>query len=298
VRELRYTDNNAAIGVPMMQKMGMKYLMVFTQAAKDQADTRSDLTLIATSGPWKIYLVADSNVVEPLTVQPVVVRGRGGDQRERHLELGTSWFQHTTEWAAMPADDGPPEWQRIDVQVDLTRRVGTKPLSPGRKVDIVVPKDTIVPKQLPAITVSNYHMGVLVKVSYFPNWEVSGAKGPYRVAPNFMVVVPTSTHVRLHYEASTSDKLAYLVTLIGIGLLVFWRIRGDVRHRSPHPFIVAPDHSLWTPAEGWGEIGDEQAFAPPGPAPPEEGAPPGIEASDPFDDWGGAALPPGPADSL
>ena len=40
---------------------------------------------------------------------------------------------------------------------------------------------------------------VLVKTSYFPNWEVSGAEGPYRVTPNLMVVVPTDTHVSLHY---------------------------------------------------------------------------------------------------
>ena len=97
---------------------------------------------------------------------------------------------------------------------------------------------------------------VLVKISYFPNWEVDGAKGPYRVAPNFMVVIPTSKHVRLHYEASGSDMFFYLLTLAGIGLAVFWRIRGDVRHASPHPFFVTPgafddededDFEMWTP---------------------------------------------------
>ena len=316
VRELRYTDNNAAIGVPMMQKMGMKYLMVFTQAAKDQADTRSDLALVATSGPWKIYRVQDSDVVEPLTVQPVVVKGRSGDQRERHLELGTSWFQNTSEWAAMPADDGPADWQRISVQVDLTRRVGAKPMAPGRKVDIVVPKNTIVPKALPAITVSNYHLGdqdlsfdvsqvgvpVLVKMSYFPNWQVDGAKGPYRVAPNFMVVVPTSTHVRLHYEASSTDKVAYLLTFLGIVFMVFLRIRGDVKHRSPHPFLVGPDlDDDWVPGEGWT---DRPALPVHDPPPSPFAAEPPGAAVDPPLEQGDLLLdawrddPPGPADSV
>ncbi len=252
VRELRYTDNDAAVGVPMMQKMGIKYLMVFTKAAKDEADARSDLQLVATTGPWKVYTVDDSPVVVPLTTQPVVVNERGGDQRERNLELGTSWFQHPEEWAAMPADDGPADWQRIDVQVDLSRQVGTEPLEPGRKVDIVVPADTIEPKALTPITVSNYQLDdqslsfdvsevgvpVLVKVSYFPNWTVEGAKGPYRVAPNFMVVIPTSTHVSMSFDSSGIDKIAYLLTFLGIALMVFWRFKvGDVRHRSPHPFI-------------------------------------------------------------
>ncbi len=265
VRELRYTDNNAAVGVPMMQKMGVKYVMVFTEAARTQADTRGDLERVATSGPWNIYRVQDSDVVVPLTVQPVVVKSRSGDQRERNLELGASWFQNSDEWSAIPADDGPDDWQRIEVQVDLARQVGTAPMEPGRKVDFVVPADTIVKVPLKAITVSNYEMGdqdlsfdvseigvpVLVKMSYFPNWQVDGAEGPYRIAPNFMVVVPTSTHVRLHYEASRSDQLFYLVTLLGIALMVFWRVRGDVKHRSSHPFLIAPATDDWTPVEPW-----------------------------------------------
>jgi hypothetical protein len=239
----------------MMQKMGMKYLMVFTKAAKDQADGNADLTLVKTVGPWKIYAVQHSSVVEPLTVQPVVVNGRGGDQRERHLELGTSWFQNTAEWAAMPADSGPASWQRIDVKVDQTRRQGKAPLEPGRKVDIVVPAEPIKAVTLPAISVSNVKIAdqgidfdvsrvgvpVLVKVSYFPNWQVDGASGIYRVAPNFMVVVPTSTHVHMHYDMSTLDKGSYALTLIGIGMLVWMRRRGDVEHHGEHPFFDGDD---------------------------------------------------------
>ena len=48
---------------------------------------------------------------------------------------------------------------------------------------------------------------VLVKASYFPNWQVSGAQGPYRAAPNLMVVIPTSTHVSLHYGRTPVDLI-------------------------------------------------------------------------------------------
>jgi hypothetical protein len=193
----------------------------------------------------------------PLTVQPVVVNHRGGDQRERNLELGTSWFQHQDEWAAIPADGGPAEWQRIDVHVDTTRSDGLSPGASGRKVDIVQPTEPIVPKALPPVVVSNVQLGdqdlrftvdkvgvpVLVKISYFPNWHVSGAKGPYRIAPNLMVVIPTSTNVHLTYERSQLDYFAYLLTFIGIGMLIFMRVRGDVRHANAHPFGASSDSS-------------------------------------------------------
>ena len=48
-------------------------------------------------------------------------------------------------------------------------------------------------------------MPVLVKVSYFPNWKAHGAEGPYRIAPNLMVVVPTCNDVSLTFDRCTSD---------------------------------------------------------------------------------------------
>ncbi|MFT3853036.1 MAG: 6-pyruvoyl-tetrahydropterin synthase-related protein [Ilumatobacteraceae bacterium] len=305
VRELHYDDGDTAKGVPYMQALGVNYLMVFTQEAKDQADALTQgadpqLTKIASSGPWNIYQVADSPLVQPLTVQPVVVNPRGGDQRERHLELGTSWFQHRDEWAAMPADGGPADWQRIDVVPDATRNDGKTTGQAGHKVDIVVPKQQIEPVDLPQVTVSNVHLGdqdvsfdvdkvgvpVLVKVSYFPNWEVSGAEGPWRIGPNMMVVVPTENHVRLHFERSTLDDVSYLLTLIGIVLLVFFRIHGDVRHRGESPFDpqpvlataeVAPATAAAEPppdqADDWPWLSESSDPSPPAEMSPEDADP-------------------------
>ncbi len=147
VRELRYVDNNAEVGVPHLQDLGVKYVMVRTTEAKAEAASNPELSFVASSYPWDIYLVQGSDLVVPLDVQPVVVNGRSGDQRERNLELGTSWFQNHDEWAAMPADDGPDEWQRIDVEVDQERREldddGEK-----TRVDIVVPASPIEPVAL------------------------------------------------------------------------------------------------------------------------------------------------------
>ena len=248
VRELRYVDNDASVGVRHLQALGVRYAMVRSDEAKREAASQPELTLVATTGPWEIYLVDGADVVVPLDAQPVVVAGRGGDQRERNLELGTSWFQHPDEWAAMPADDGPEGWQRIDVEVDLDRREGV-PGEPGRRVDIVTPVQEIEPVELPAVQVSDVAIDqqslsfsvdrigvpVLVKVSYFPNWEASGADGPYRIGPNMMVVVPTSNDVRLEFGRSAQDWVFWALFLVGVGLCVLWRIRGDVRHAAEFP---------------------------------------------------------------
>jgi hypothetical protein len=245
VRELRYDDNNAALGVRYLQELGVRYYMGFTPEAVREASAQPALREIARSGPWVIYQVEASDLVVPLAVQPVVVDSRSDDEstmahqddaKERWLEVGTSWFQNPNDWVALPAADGPDEWQRISVGIDFNRRIG-EPDDSSRRVDVVTPSEpiTVVNTELATVTdvvqgrssvsfrVDKVGTPILIRTSYFPNWGVSGADGPYRVAPNMMVVVPTDNEVKLSFGWSFLDVLAYLVSIGGIVVLVRWR---------------------------------------------------------------------------
>ena len=84
-------------------------------------------------------------------------------------------------------------------------------------------------EQSVSFSVDRVGVPVLVRVSYFPNWKVDGATGPYRVAPNMMVVVPTENDVRLEFSSSNMDRLAYGLTLVGFGtvMVTYRRQRRD-----------------------------------------------------------------------
>ena len=263
VRELRYDNNDPVKGVAYMRMLGIKYYMAFTPEAVQKADTVADLSKVGTSGPWHVYELENLPMVEALNVQPVVVNERAGDRRERWLEIGTSYFQHTNEWAALPVAGGPSEWQRIDVAPDESRRVGAEG-EPGRQVDIVVPTDAIEKKSVEPVTVSNVKIldesvsfsvdkigtPILVKVSYFPNWTVSGAKEIYRAAPNMMVVVPTEKNVKMSYEPSGLDQFSYVLTLGGIILFVFM-LRRRLRYGTALPERQSEaDEEISTPVDG------------------------------------------------
>ena len=240
VRELRYDNNDATLGVRYMQELGVKYFMGFTPEAIAQASQQEGLTEVARSGPWVVYRVANSDVVTPLATQPVVANISSSNPRERWLEVGTSWFQHPETWTTPIADDGPSEWQRIDVVVDESKREG-EPNSNNRRVDVVNPATALTPVPLEPVVISNVNIGeesvrfsvdkigvpVLVRVSYFPNWKVDGATGPYRVAPNMMVVIPTSTNVNMHYGWNMIDYVAYLLSFAGIAWIVVTRRRSN-----------------------------------------------------------------------
>src|SRR5690606_4625354 len=95
---------------------------------------------------------------------------------------------------------------RLDVAEEPERR----PLPEIEVTNVEVDGDRI------AFDVSEPGVPVLVKVSYFPNWKASGAEGPYRVTPNHMVVVPTSTHVELTYGWTALDLGAYGISALGV----------------------------------------------------------------------------------
>ena len=72
---------------------------------------------------------------------------------------------------------------------------------------------------------------VVVKASYFPNWEAEGAEGPYRITPNLMVVVPTSTDVRLVYGTTEVEWLGWVLTLAGLAGVVLLARAGPLALR-------------------------------------------------------------------
>jgi hypothetical protein len=76
---------------------------------------------------------------------------------------------------------------------------------------------------------------VVVRLSYFPNWEAKGAKGPFRTLPNFMTVVPTTHNVTLTYGRRPIDVAGELATGVSLVVLLGGWIRFRRRNASSNP---------------------------------------------------------------
>ena len=132
----------------------------------------------------------------------------------------------------VPSAGGPSNWTRVAVGNLSPPKVPEPPTS----VTHVTQTDSSI-----SFRVDKIGTPVEVKVSYFPNWHATGAQGPWRVAPNLMVVVPTSHDVTLHYGTTTVDRAGWLLTagaaLAALVLsVVGWRVRRRMRHPGgSHP---------------------------------------------------------------
>ena len=319
-RDLPYPGFDIDLGVKQLQLMGVRYYLAFSDSAVAAASAHPDLTEIASAGVWHMYLVAQSDLVTPLHYEPVVYSDVGQTQAE-WLQPAAKFFDDPTQWDVLRAATGPKEWARY--AIPQTAKLNASKVAKGRAAATAAGKtyeDPAIPdaprKELPAATVTNTHtddesisfdvdqigVPVLVKASYFPNWKVTGAKGPYRVTPNLMVVIPTSTHVRLHYGYVGIDVVSMALTVLGIvGLIVLFRRRvgpaarpwfdpldavgslfTSTRPDAPGDLDAPPPGGQWwLPAEG----------------PPSAAAPPAGPSSVPMPPPPGPPSPPGPPDT-
>ena len=226
--------------VEHFKMLGVNYYMAFSPEAIAQADANPDLTFLVESKPWRVYQVAGSELVEPLRYQPAVVKNVPTEAK-KWLELSAPWFNDSTRWDVPLAANGPKAWQRVNVTFgekpngDKTVGVGVTVAKPDRRAldpvevsGITSDTDTI------KFRVDQVGVPVVVKASYYPNWRVSGADGPYRVTPNMMVVVPTSKQVTLQYGRSAADVMGWGGSLIGL-VLVGLLARRRLRYPDPPP---------------------------------------------------------------
>jgi hypothetical protein len=180
-----------------------------------------------------------------LRYQPVVAQTHAGttsecfDQAEpapgtRDPELGAwectaaSWYKDADLLDIPWAESGPANWERIDA-ADLADAPRTR-LDPIEVTGVVEDSDRI------SFRVDQVGVPVVVKASYFPNWEVDGADGPFRLAPNLMVVIPTENEVTLTYGLTPVDWLGRVISLVGlVGLIALARWKGARRYAAFAP---------------------------------------------------------------
>lgn len=236
-------------GVENMRQLGVRYYMAWTDEAQAKADASDELELVADIPDvdgleptgWKVYELRDYALVEGLRYEPVVAKTRAGsysecwdvewpDPNTPQPELGdwecdaARWWADGGELLQTPwAASGPDAWERIDFD-DLADAPRT-PLDPVRVTDVVEKPDKI------SFSVDEVGVPVVVRASYFPNWKAHGAEGPYRLAPNMMVVIPTQRDVSLTYDLTGVDWLGRILTLLGlVGLVVLVRWKSLTRH--------------------------------------------------------------------
>ncbi len=219
---------DVTLGVQHLQLMGVKYFLASSPSVQAQAAADHDLSLVGSTGPWhtiyqgqdvvttwKLYLVHDAPMVAPLVNRPQVLTGVDRAQ-DSWLPVALNWYDNSAAWDTELTAGGPAQWTRTAAKRATGPAVA---LPPVRVSDIHTGTDTV------SFHVDRTGVPVVVRMSYFPNWHVSGGTGPWRAEPNLMVVVPTSHDVTLTYGASPAQRVGEVLSVVGVVLLVAMVVR-------------------------------------------------------------------------
>jgi len=209
-RNLPYRAFDIDAGVDHMRQFGVRYYSPSSQQAINEARSHPGLTEVAVTGPWTVFVVDGSDLVAPLAFEPVVFTDV---DHSSWLDPSVEVFQEGSQavpwtvgglaaWQHLPAGSKPEERDLGSVQV----------------TDIAAGVDSI------SFHVDRIGVPVVVRTSFFPNWEASGAAGPWRATPNLMIVVPTEHDVNLAYGRTPVDIVSMLLTLVGlVGMVLLSR---------------------------------------------------------------------------
>ena len=222
---LPYGNLNVTLGVAHLQMLGVKYYIAFSPTVVAQANADPALHYVTSTKPWpapgvtwRIYTIEHSPLVQSLARLPNVVSGLAS--RTRWLDANTTWWLNRARWPVLAASAGPRSWPRVSNINDLrtSKRLANARIS--RVVDGA---------QRVSFHVGRVGVPVLVKISYYPRWHATGGRGPFRVSPNLMVVIPTAHEVTLAYTTTPALQVGSvasdLTALAGVATLLVVRRR-------------------------------------------------------------------------
>jgi hypothetical protein len=195
-------------GAQRMQEQGIRYYLTRGGTPSLDASAIKLLTLVAKAGPWEMWEVQKGVAAASLTSLPAVF-----DPQLSNRDWGgvsDLYFGASNSGTVPFTQDGPSAWPTITL----------KKLPPVTASDPAVVTDIAVSDHQVAFTVAKTGLPVIVRLSAYPGWTVTGADTIHRASPNFMVVVPTENRVVLTKGRTTVDWLAIVLGFSGLGLIV------------------------------------------------------------------------------
>ena len=236
-------DVDVTAGITHLQFMNIEYFLGYYNADGNDrvmpavdADPRAEL--VASFGDYSMYrIIGCSGFVEVMKNEPVRVKVSQDDWRD---DVAVPWYKTPSALdTALIWDNGEEALERF---ASITPEQSTYPPSvpintEGEVSNIEMGNDSL---SFDTTAIGQPHW---IKISYFPNWHVRGAEGPFLASPSMMMVIPTEGHVELYYGRTWANtvgqtfEVAAWLLLLGISI---WRFVAW-RKRDGQPLPEGPD---------------------------------------------------------
>ncbi len=199
-------------------------LILMTDKAKSAVSSSVKFHKEAEFGAISIYRfkACQGQYVDVPKIRPVLYTGKNW------IEDFYEWYKHPDQADILLVPKGFVK-DEADRALFFNETKDTNDLSSFRR-DVLDRTDINIKTHLEnhhiRFTTNKVGLPHLVKVSYFPNWKVRGARAIYPVSPHLMLVIPRQKDVVLTYGANPWEKLGMGITAVTtVIMFVVWLLR-------------------------------------------------------------------------
>lgn len=213
---------DVSLGLKQAQTYGVTYYITSSSSSAETARSAPGVTEVATVGdaPAKFTIFS---MDAPLVVSGKTFERVGAMSKQAWVLDGIKYLKalKTDPNTAIPVVKLPEKYAAA---------------TPAVAISNITRSDTRI-----GFTAAQTEVPILVRASYSKRWQVTGAKGPYRAAPNVMVVIPTQQNVAMRFTPPATQPIGWWITVAGLVFLLGLALTAIVRrgqrrmggHRSP-----------------------------------------------------------------
>ena len=208
---LRYINNQFEKGEEYLEELGVDYFISFTDSITNKSLESDKLTLLFSSDPFTVFGIKSDKVE---LVDQKLVRFEKTTFTERTVSSILRNTEFTNFFDASYVNFDSLESQRI-IEIENSGYEQLETSSEEVKItNLKMTSETITFKTNKP---NKLH---IIKISYFPNWQIQNGSGPYRISPSFMAVVPFSENVELRFETTRVEKYSFYTSLFSLILFL------------------------------------------------------------------------------
>jgi hypothetical protein len=245
---VRYPTLNVPQGITHLQLMNIPYFLCYSEEVVGACLSDSRCDLLAQFGDYHIFRIAGTTgYVEVMKNQPV----RVDLPQDEWRDMAVDWYLNPDDLdTPLIFDNGDEALARFTA---ITPEMATMPPVVPIDSEGTVTGESLENERFSFDTtaVGQPHW---IKISYFPNWHVEGAEGPYLASPSFMMVIPTQSHVTLTYGGTIYNTVGQVLEVLAwvliLGLSV-WRL---IVWRRRRRLAEAVQESAALPAAGFADL--------------------------------------------
>lgn len=219
IPRLRCNAFSVENGTKHLKLFNVKYVIVTSDKLKTSIKENGEYVFLKRIDNIEIYKIKASGYVVLPKYEPILFKTN--DWKAVSLQ----WFKNLDDIdVPLVFMDNPKQedYRRFKIVSDDLSNLTKIPVPQNCSIEETVREEEV------KIKTSCIDKPLIVKISYFPNWQVEGADKIYLASPSFMLIFPKQENVRLYYSYIYSDYLGLAFSLIGIFLIFYFKFLAKI----------------------------------------------------------------------